>query len=525
MTRRALMKLRAAAAAAPALRVPAVRAQAPAQVPAIATGPFTGTRESLAAYQVPQWFRDAKFGIWAHWGPQSAPEYGDWYARNMYMEGSDQYKYHLEKYGPQSKFGFKDVIATWKGERFDADDLMRRYKKAGAKYFMSMGVHHDNFDLWNSKHTRWNAVNMGPKQDIVGRFQQAARKEGLKFGVSDHLWISYKWFAVSHGADKLGANAGIPYDGVDPANADLYHDIARIPEKLTWDEADISDAWKQRWFLRIKDLVDQYQPDLLYSDGHIPFEAWGLSLVAHFYNTNAARHGGKVEAVYTSKRREDSATGTCVFDVERGVVESIWPAPWQTDTCVGHWHYDKRAHYKSAKTVIDMLVDIVSRNGNLMLNFPLMSSGVLDADEEKILEAITAWMQVNGEAIYGTRPWRVFGSGPSAENTGTDAKFNERGRKDLTAEDFRFTTRGKTLFAFCMGTPGPAAGGPAAPLVIAALGTNSPQDVGKITNVELLGHNGPIQFTHDTRGLTIRPPNKWPCEHAVVFAVTGAIHV
>src|SRR6476469_7844400 len=164
MTRRTLLKL---VAALPALRGTLASAQ---QMPQIASGPFAGTRESLAAYRVPDWFRDAKFGIWAHWGPQSAPEYGDWYARNLYMEGSDQYKYHLEKYGPQSKVGFKDVIATWKAERFDPAELMRRYKKAGAKYFMSMGVHHDNFDLWNSTHTRWNAVKMGPKTDVVGRF-------------------------------------------------------------------------------------------------------------------------------------------------------------------------------------------------------------------------------------------------------------------------------------------------------------------------------------------------------------------
>jgi len=525
LTRRTLMKLMAASV--PAMRVPgafiaqtaqaAQAAQGQMRMPAIAPGPFAGTRASLAAYRVPEWFRDAKFGIWAHWGPQSAPEYGDWYARNMYMEGSDQYKYHLEKYGPQSKVGFKDVIQTWKAERFDPDQLMRRYKKAGAKYFMSMGVHHDNFDLWNSKHTRWNAVNMGPKKDIVGMFRQAALKHGLRFGVSDHLWISYKWFAVSHGSDKMGAHAGVPYDGADSKNADLYHDIKAIPAKLTWDEADISEAWKQRWFLRIKDLVDQYQPDLLYSDGHIPFEAWGLSLVAHLYNTNAQRNGGRVDAVYTSKRREDSATGTCVFDVERGVVESIWPAPWQTDTCVGHWHYDKRARYKPPKTVIDMLVDIVSRNGNLMLNFPLMSSGVLDPDEEKILDAITAWMGVNSEAIYATRPWKIYGTGPSTETTAADAKFNEKNRKDLTAEDLRFTTKGRTLYAFSMGWP-------QQPLVIQPLATTGPHGVGKITSVELLGHGGPLAFTHDQAGLTIQvPAGPSPSEHAVAFKVTGAL--
>jgi alpha-L-fucosidase len=525
LTRRALMKMMAATAAVPALRVPGAFG-AQRDIPAIQAGPFSGTRASLAAYRVPDWFRDAKFGIWAHWGPQSAPEYGDWYARDMYIEGHDQYKYHLERYGHPSKFGFKDIIPTWKAERFDPDDLVRRYKKAGAKYFMSMGVHHDNFDLWNSKHTRWNAVNMGPKKDIVGLFQKAARNEGLRFGVSDHLWISYKWFAVSHGRDKTGPHAGVPYDGADPANADLYHDIdiTQLPEKLAWDETHISEAWKQRWFMRIKDLVDQYQPDLLYSDGHIPFGDWGLNLVAHFYNTNAQRHGGTgVEAVYTSKRREDCATGTCALDVERGIVDTIWPEPWQTDTCVGHWHYDKRAKYKSPKTVIDMLVDIVSRNGNLMLNFPLMSSGILDPEEEKILEAITAWMRVNSEAIYATRPWKIFGTGPSTEaSTAADAKFNEKNRKDLTSEDLRFTTKGQTLYAFVMGWPDSA---PRMPVVMPPLSTTSAQGgqgVGKITNVELLGFGGRLEWTQNQNGLRIQLPTERPCDHAIVFKIAGA---
>jgi alpha-L-fucosidase len=528
MTRRTLLTLMAAL---PGFRAVSGRTLAATQeMPKIAAGPFAGTRESLAAYRVPEWFRDAKFGIWAHWGPQSAPEYGDWYARNMYMEGSDQYKYHLEKYGPPSKFGFKDVIQTWKAERFEPDELIRRYKKAGAKYFMSMGVHHDNFDLWNSTHTRWNAAKMGPKTDVVGRFAAAARREGLKFGVSDHLWLSYKWFAPSHGADKAGANAGVPYDGVDPANADLYHDIKQIPEKLTWDEVGISEAWKQRWYMRIKDLVDQHHPDLLYCDGHIPFDTLGLSLVAHLYNTNAAKNGGRVEAVYTSKRREDSATGTCVLDVERGVVDTIWPTAWQTDTCVGRWHYDRRARYKTPKTVIDMLVDIVSRNGNLMLNFPLMSSGALDQDEIAILDAITAWMAVNSEAIYGTRPWKIHGlnlspaTPPSPSNstaTGGSAPanaFNEKNRKDLTVDDLRFTTKGDTLYVCAMGWPEPGR-----PIVIPALAKDGPYQVGAISQVALLGARERITFTQDQQQLTLRPAATRPSDHAVVFKVTGAL--
>ena len=220
---------------------------------AAANGPFLPTRESLQAYTIPDWFRDAKFGIWAHWGPQSAIEDGDWYARNMYIQGQPQYLYHCETYGHPSKVGYKDLVNLWKAEKWDPDHLMGLYKKAGAKYFFSMGVHHDNFDLWNSKYTRWNAVNMGPKKDVVGLWQRAARNHGLRFGVSEHLWISYKWFAVSHGADKTGPLAGVSYDGVDPKYADLYHDAGCVPfiDKLTWNDDGIPDSWRQHYLNRM----------------------------------------------------------------------------------------------------------------------------------------------------------------------------------------------------------------------------------------------------------------------------------
>ena len=284
-------------------------ARALAQVDGIAfeKGPFQPARESLKAWQVPDWFKDAKFGIWAHWGPQSATHYGDWYARNMYMQGSHQYEIHVKKYGHPSKFGYKNIIPTWKGEQFDPDHLIEMYKKAGAKYFVTMGVHHDNFDLWNSKHQpRWNSVAAGPKKDIVGLFRKAALKQGLKFGVSEHLSNSYNWFAVSHGSDKSGPFSGIPYDGADPQFADLYHDRSNAPPGSTQAMGRVApDSWKRQWLLRIKDLVDSYQPDLLYTDGGIPFEEYGLNLLAHFYNSDARRHGGKVQAVFTSKDRRE----------------------------------------------------------------------------------------------------------------------------------------------------------------------------------------------------------------------------
>jgi alpha-L-fucosidase len=478
------------------------------------SGAFKGTRESLQRYVVPEWFRDAKFGIWAHWGPQSAPEYGDWYARRMYVEGEAQYKYHLEHYGHPSKFGFKDIIPTWKAEKFDAEYLVSLYKRAGAKYFVSMGVHHDNFDLWNSRHTRWNSVQMGPKKDIVGLFKKAAHKHGLKFGVSEHLWITYKWFSTSHGSDKEGPLAGVPYDGADAQFADLYCDSEDIHTKLDWDERGIPESWKRHWFARIKDLVDQYKPDLLWCDGHIPFDNWGLGLVAHYYNVDARNHSGKVQGVYSSKRRQDSAIGTCILDVERGIVETIWPLPWQTSTCIGNWHYNKRVKYMRPKMVIDILLDVVSRNGNLLLNFPLPNNGMLDGEELKILDEITKWMTVNSEAIHATRPWKIFGIGPGAESREATGSFSEGKRKDLTAEDIRFTSKGNSIYAFVMGWPEKQ-------IVIGPLGTKSQYDVGKIGNVELLGR-GKVQFVQEADGLKVELPEEKPCDYAITLKIRHA---
>lgn len=490
----------------------------------IEPGTFEPTRASLRNYEIPDWFRDAKFGIWAHWGPQSAIEAGDWYARNMYMEGSRQNAYHLKTYGHPSQFGYKDTIPAWKAEKFDADYLMGLYKKAGAQYFMSMGVHHDNFDLWNSKHNPWNAVKMGPQKDIVGMFGKAARNQGMKFGISDHLWITYKWFSTSKGQDTKGPFAGIPYDGADPKNFSLYATSEEVYSKLDWNENGIPEAWKKHWYDRILDLIDHYEPDLLYCDGHLPFEEYGLNILAHLYNKSAAKHGGKTQAVYTSKRPEDSekGKGVCVFDVERGVVESIWPLPWQTDTCIGDWHYNRErvGKYKSAKTVIDLLVDIVSRNGNLMLNMPLPASGMLDNDELKVLEDITRWMAVNSEGIYATRPWKIFGTGPHAEivtnskQTNSAMQFNESKRKEFGYEDIRFTTKGETLYAFFMGWP------ETGKIQISALGTDSVQQTGEIAAVELLGA-GKMSFKRDEKGLTVDLPEHKTSDFGCTLKISG----
>jgi alpha-L-fucosidase len=350
----------------------------------------------------------------------------------------------------------------------------------------------------------------------VGLWRKSAYNEGHKFGVSEHLWITYKWFSTSHGADSTGLLTGVPYDGADSKNFDLYVDSDEVHTKLDWNESGIPEWWKRHWYARMRDLVDNYQPDLLYTDGALPFESYGLSLVAHLYNENAKRHGGKTEAVYTSKRQQDTENGIALFDVERGLVDTIWPRPWQTDTCIGDWHYKRGVRYKTPKTIVDLLVDIVSRNGNLMLNFPLPSSGYLDLEELNVLAGITQWMRVNAEAIHGTRPWKIFGESSAAkEIESLSASFNENKRKDLSVTDVRFTTKGDALYAFVMGWPHYE-------VLIRPLALNTHLRVGKIANVELLGHDGKLDWSQNEAGLKILTPAKSPCEHAVAFKVTGA---
>jgi alpha-L-fucosidase len=441
----------------------------------------------------------------------------------MYIQGSDQYNYHCQRFGHPSKFGYKDTIPAWKAQDFDPDHLISLYKAAGAKYFFSMGCHHDNFDMWDSKHNSWNAAKMGPKKDIVGMWAKASRDHGLRFGVSEHLWISYKWFSVSHGSDATGPRAGVPYDGADPANYSLYIDSDQIwgdpilsDPGLDWNENGIPVWWRHHWYERMQDLVNTYEPDMLSSDGPMPFDIFGASAVANLYNVSARRNGGKVEAVYFSKRPQDAAVGTCVLDRERGVLADISPRPWETDTCIGDWHYKLGMQYKTPKRIVDLLCDSVSRNGNLLLNFPLPASGMLDLEELAILADLTTWMQVNGEAIFATRPWKISGEGPTTQSSSQiKTQFNENSRQDLTAEDVRFTTKGTTLYAFVMGWPDYS-------VTIRSLAANTELRVGKIQSVGLPG--GPsLRFEQNNAGLVIYLPREAPSKHAVALRIEGAI--
>lgn len=468
---------------------------------------FEPTLESFNQYQYPEWFRDAKFGIWSHWGPQAVPRQGDWYAKKMYQEGDPDYKYHLTHYGHPSRFGYKDIIPLWKAERWNPEKLMKLYKKTGAKYFVSMATHHDNFFLWNSKIHRWNAVNMGPQKDIVGLWQKAAKKEGLRFGVSEHLGASYTWFQTSRGSDKAGPMAGVAYDGANPEYEDLYH------SKTTDDD----NAWltnnpanQQNWLDCITELIDMYQPDLLYSDSELPFGEVGRKMLAHYYNQDIAKNDGKLDAVYNCKLRPSE--GRWVRDIERGAMDSISAYPWQTDTSIGDWYYRTGQKYMTGTEVIQMLVDIVSKNGNLLLNVVQTPEGDLEEDVRNILDEIAVWMKSNGEAIYKTRPWKAFGEGPSLTN---QEKGRFGGVKDVRpyeSADIRFTTKDETLYIFCMGTP-------TDDVQISSLGKSSGLCEKTISSVKMLGSKIKLDWEQNAEKLIIKKPVRLPDWQVVCFKV------
>jgi len=471
------------------------------------TPSFTSDIESFRQYRYPEWFRDAKFGIWAHWGPQAVPRQGDWYARRLYEEGGSGYKYHLEHYGHPSKFGYKDIIPLWKAEKWDPDKLMALYKRVGARYFVSMATHHDNFFLWNSRIHRWNSVNMGPQKDVVGLWQEAAKKYGLRFGVSEHLGASFTWFQVSHGSDKTGPMKGVKYDGANPEYHDLYHPPA-APDDKGWLTKDT--AYHKRWFASITELIDMYKPDLLYSDSELPFGETGRKMLAHFYNQDIEKNNGKIEAVYTCKHLVSE--GRWVRDIERGAMDTVSIDPWQTDTSIGDWYYRTGQKYMTGTQVIQMLVDIVSKNGNLLLNVVQTPEGDLEQDVLDILEEIASWIAVNGEGIYETRPWKVYGEGPSMKKQEKGRFGGVRDVRPYQQADIRFTSKGNTLYAFVMEKP-------TEDIKITSLGKKTWTEPVRVRSVKMPGSDEKLRWKQEENALVITLPARLPEWKVVCFRI------
>jgi alpha-L-fucosidase len=395
----------------------------------------------------------------------------------------------------------------WKAERWDPEKLMALYKKAGARYFVSMGTHHDNFFLWDSKIHRWNAVKMGPMKDVVGLWQQAAKKEGLRFGVSEHLGASYTWFQVSRGADKTGPMKGVKYDGANPDFEDLYHPAAR-PGDNAWLTTDSLN--QQNWLASITELIEMYHPDLLYSDSELPFGEVGRTMLSYYYNEDIIKNNGKLEAVYTCKHLVSE--GRWVRDFERGAMDSISADPWQTDTSIGDWYYRTGQKYMTGTEVIQMLVDIVSKNGNLLLNVVQTPEGDLEQDVMDILNDIAAWTPVNGEGIYGTRPWKIYGEGPSMAKQEKGRFGGVRDVRPYAAEDIRFTSKGDTLYAFCMESP-------SGDIRISSLGKESKVNTRKVKSVSMPGSDEKLKWKQGNEALIITKPSKLPVWKVVAFKI------
>lgn len=510
----------------------------------IAKGKFEPTWESLKQYEVPEWFRNAKFGIWAHWGPQCQPEMGDWYGRGMYNEGSWQYNFHVKKYGHPSQFGFKDVINDWKAENWDPEKLVALYKRVGAQYFFAMANHHDNLDLWNSKYQTWNSTHVGPKKDIIAGWAKAAKEQGLPFGLSVHATHAWTWYETSQRADTTGPLKGVPYDGkltkaggkgtwwegLDPQ--ELYaqnHELSKNSEKditalwgqWSWENgASIPDQkYCDNFYNRTMDLINLYHPDLIYFDDTglplYPISDAGLKIAAHYYNTNMAAHNGKLEAVLFGKVLTEEQKECMVWDVERGAPDKQQAEAWQTCTCIGDWHYNigiyENGSYKSVATVIRMLVDIVSKNGNLLLNIPVRGDGSIDDKEVAILEGIATWMDMNKESIFGTRPWTTYGEGPSVDamNTLNGAGFNE-GKVGYTEKDIRYSQKGNVLYATVMGQI-------TEDVLLKSLADADGEM--KIEKIELLGSDEKLTWKQNKELLVIKQPKAVPNSIATVFKI------
>jgi alpha-L-fucosidase len=491
-------------------------------------GPYQPTWDSLLQYNAPDWYRDAKFGIWAHWSPQCVPEQGDWYARQMYIEGSPQYKFHLEHYGHPSRFGYKDLCAQWTLLNWQPDELMERYKRAGAKFFLALANHHDSFDTWNSKHQPWNSVNVGPHRDVVGAWAAAARSQDLRFGVTVHQARNWWWLQTSHDSDKAGPFAGIPYDGRmtigdgkeqwwEGLNPQMLY-CAKHPFNAL---PDIS--WVKNFYDRTRDLIDQHDPDLLYFDNPLFPLGWaGMNIGAYFYNHYLHTHAGKMDGVINIKTVPERYRKAVVADYERGITDRIMPYPWQSETCIGSWHYqrtlfDKAGEfggYMQPRDAIHWLIDTVSKNGTFVLDIPGKPDGTLDSKEIAVLDGIAAWMDVNREAIYATRPWTVYGEGPDMVKSGS---FQGNSVKTLGPKDIRFTRDKANTVVYAM-----VLGWPAAQFVVESFGTKSLTQPGKIAQVQLLGTDEKIQWNQTGSGLYVQlPPRYRPdADYAATLKIT-----
>lgn len=453
---------------------------------------YQATWESLKKYETPDWFRDAKFGIFIHWGVYAVPAFGsEWYPRQMYLQGSDEFKHHVATYGPHDKFGYKDFIPMFKAEKFNAGQWVDLFKKAGARYVVPVAEHHDGFAMYKTALSKWNAFEMGPKRDVIGELAAEIKRQGLIFGLSSHR-IEH-WFFMNGGRRFQS-------DVLDPKYADFYGPAREENETP-------SAEYMNDWLLRNTELVNNYQPQLFWFDWWIEqpaMDPYRKSFAASYYNKGLEWNKGVV-INYKNIAYPDN---TAVLDLERGKLAGIRNLPWQTDDAIGNksWGFAAGNTFKDAKYVITNLIDIVSKNGNLLLNIGPGPDGTITDEETQTLLGTGKWLNMNGEAIYGTRPWKIFGEGPTESASGSFADQ----KKPFTAQDIRFTTKGDMLYAIAMGLP-------AINTSIYALGKKAGNGI--VASVEIIGSNQKITWTQQDAALVIKPSAEYPSEHAVSYKI------
>jgi len=449
---------------------------------------------------VPEWFRDAKFGIYTHWGPitvgaEDGPGGVQWYGRNMYMEKSPTFAYHRQKFGDQRQFGYKDVVPLFRAEKFDPEAWAELFAASGAKFAGPVAIHHDNFAMWDSALTRWDSVDMGPHRDVTGELARAIRAHGLRFIATFHHAFAWQYYEPSYA-----------FDGADPKYADLYCEAHKPGDPPTR-------RYLDQWLGKVNEVVTKYEPDMIWFDfglGRVITPEYQQRMFADYYNW-AAAHGREVLVAH---KHRDIQQHTGVLDFERGREDRLTPYPWLTDTSVGPWFSQKSSPFKTTDQLVDVLVDIVSKNGCMLLNVGPAADGTIPAEAQKLLRGMGRWLKVNGEAIYETRPWLVFGEGPTANPGGG---FSERKDRPYTAADLRFTRSksGDAVYVIALGWP-------EGDVIVRSMQVQTTEDDAQAS---LLGH-GPVGHrVNDKAQLIIQvpplKPDQRPCEHAYAFKLTG----
>jgi alpha-L-fucosidase len=483
---------------------------------------YTPDWRSLRNHQTPQWFRDAKFGIYTHWGIYSVPAIGpntSWYGHNMYREGTaltngrretNQYFDHQNTYGHHTKFGYKDFIPMFTAENFDAEQWADIFHNAGARFAGPVAEHHDGFSMWDTATSRWNAAQMGPKRDIVAALEKSIRGKGMKYMVAmhhaEHWWFFPHWLKGT--------------DAADPAFTEFYGELhntdLNIPpqdwdREVEWAMQDMpNEAFLEKWKARLHEVVDRFEPDYIWFDFGLKFihEQYKQDFLAHYYNKGLEQN----RDVVVTYKWSDLVPGTAAVDIELGRMADQTYNDWITDTTVDDgqaWGYMKNAKYKSATELLQYLIDNVSKNGYMLLNVGPMADGTIPPEAQEVLAQMGKWLALNGEAIYDTTPWHQFGEGPT--RFAVEGAFGDMKEKiTFTGDDFRFTVKNNVLYAIALAWPSKE-------FTIKSTAGLYP---GEVQSVEMVGHSGPLQFSQDRRGLRVTRPDRAPCDHAYVFKIT-----